>query len=219
MREFKLPALYAIVNVDTTQSPVEFVERIFSAGATLLQLRNKSLPDNEFLQIAKVIRSRRDEIESASPLSSARALIINDSIEICRLSGADGVHLGQEDKRPETARAALGPEAVIGFSTHSLQQVVNAPCAVLSYLAVGPIFTSPTKSGHAPEVGTEELAKICSEATLPLVAIGGITAKNCFSVFEAGAASVAMISELEKSSDLAATLLTINANRERSHTP
>ncbi len=130
------------------------------------------------------------------------AVIVNDRADIALLSGADGVHVGQEDLEPVDARRILGGSATIGISTHSLEQVREASRLPVSYIAVGPVFHTSTKATGRPEVGTvfvREAAAIlrgAGEPATPLVAIGGITLDRAQEVIRAGAASVAVISDL-----------------------
>ena len=131
-------------------------------------------------------------------------------------TGADGVHLGQGDSSPAQARAALGPNAIIGFSTHTLAQVEAAPLSSLSYLAFGPVFASPTKSGHAEVNGLDELDRISKSIKMPLVAIGGISPENAEDVFRSGASSVAVISALRAAPSLPNAVENFRAAHARS---
>ena len=133
--------------------------------------------------------------------------IINDSVEVCYALSADGVHLGQEDLSPQEARQILGEGKIIGLSTHSLTQVRAAQIEPVDYLGFGPIFASPTKSGHAPVIGIPPIKAASEISVLPIVAIGGITAKNVAEVYRAGAASAAVVSDLASSPNIAATVL------------
>jgi thiamine-phosphate diphosphorylase len=125
------------------------------------------------------------------------ALIVNDRVDVARLSGAAGVHVGQEDLPPAVAREQLGPAAVVGFSTHTVPQIDAALREPITYLAVGPIFGTATKDTGYTAVGLELVSAAAGRATaLPVVAIGGVTLDNARSVIEAGAAAVAVISDL-----------------------
>lgn len=133
-------------------------------------------------------------------------VIVNDRADLARLSGADGVHMGQDDLGPAAARRILGGSAVIGLSTHSADQVRAASRLPADYIAVGPVFGTPTKDTGYREVGTHgvaEAAAILREAgsDTPLVAIGGITLERARDVMAAGAASVAVISDLLSTGD------------------
>jgi thiamine-phosphate pyrophosphorylase len=124
-------------------------------------------------------------------------LIINDRVDIALAVGAHGVHLGQDDMPPEAARRLLGAEAIIGYSTHTVEQASAALTLPIDYIAVGPIFQTATKTDTSPVLGLEGL-RAARQAIddFPLVAIGGITRANASEVIRAGADSVAVISAL-----------------------
>ena len=185
-----LPKLYPITDARLTGlSHVEQVARLGAGGATLVQLREKHLSPVEFYR------------EALEALRVARALgvrlIINDRADIALALHADGVHLGQDDLPPEAARRLLGPTAIIGFSTHNLEQAVAAASLPIDYIAVGPIYSTSSKEKPDPAVGLEGL-RLVRERTgsTALVAIGGITDENAASVLAAGADSVACIGTL-----------------------
>lgn len=184
--------LYAILNTESQAEPLAFLKRLLLAHAPLIQIRAKNLSDKELLEFAKHALILKHKISRESKI------IINDKVEICKEVGADGVHLGQSDESIEHARTLLGDQAFIGLSTHNLEQVRSAPDKLLNYLALGPIFPSSTKIGHAPCVGLDVLAEARTLTHLPLVAIGGITLDNAQSVFAAGADYVAVIGDLDK---------------------
>ena len=126
-------------------------------------------------------------------------VIINDRADIARLTGADGVHLGQDDLAPSAVRTLVGDAAIVGLSTHTAAQVDRAVLEPVSYVAIGPVFETSTKATGYERVGLEmvrESAHRSSARGLPLVAIGGMTLENAASVLEAGAASVAVIGDL-----------------------
>jgi thiamine-phosphate pyrophosphorylase len=124
-------------------------------------------------------------------------LIINDRVDIALAVGASGVHLGQDDMPPEAARKLLGPQSIIGYSTHNVDQAISAAKLPIDYLAIGPIFSTMTKSDTAPVLGLEGLRAVRRAiGEFPLVAIGGITSANAREVIDAGADSVAVISAL-----------------------
>ena len=126
-------------------------------------------------------------------------VIVNDRADLAVLSGAAGVHLGQEDLSPADARRVAGPEAIVGLSTHTRDQIMAAVAEPISYLAIGPVFTTATKATGYDAVGyaaVEEAAKQASQHGLPVVAIGGITLATAPRVLEAGASAVAIIGDL-----------------------
>jgi thiamine-phosphate pyrophosphorylase len=167
-------------------SHTEQVLRLGAAGATLIQLREKVLSPLDFY------------LDAEATLRTARhrgiKVIINDRVDIALALKADGVHLGQDDLPPEAARRLLGPEAIIGFSTHNLEQARVAAKMPVDYIALGPIFATSTKETPDPQVGLQGL-RLVREAVgeIPLVAIGGITFDNCQDVLDAGADVIAVI--------------------------
>ena len=253
------PPLYPIIDFscfagkpDPIMAIVRYAEELISAGATLVQLRDKSqagLGDNvakRFLSCARELR--RVTLDRAT-------LIINDRIDICLAADADGVHLGQDDLSPESARkifdsvlshpiaqslgksqllrermghpggrekvghsgkssrreeighregSAVGEKEatgrlLIGFSTHTLAQLREADSLPVDYIAIGPVFATGSKANPDPVVGLEGVRQARQVTRKPLVAIGGITRQNCRQVREAGADSVAVISDLLES--------------------
>ena len=186
--QINLPKLYPITDARLSGlSHAEQVRRLSAGGATFIQLREKHLAPREFY---------REALEASGVARSQGArLIINDRADIAMALRADGVHLGQDDLPPERARAILGEEAIIGFSTHSVEQARNAARLPIDYLAIGPIFETSSKENPDPVVGLEGLRRV-REITgqIPLVAIGGISRENLPEVFAAGADSVAVIS-------------------------
>ena len=185
-----LPGLYPITDVRVAGlSHAEQVARLSAGGATLVQLREKHLSPREFYQ----------EAQAALRVARERGvrLIINDRVDIALALGADGVHLGQDDLGPLAARRLLGPTALIGFSTHNIEQAREAARLPVDYIAIGPVYPTSSKENPDAVVGLEELRRV-KEATvsIPLVAIGGITRLNARAALAAGANSVACISDL-----------------------
>lgn len=131
--------------------------------------------------------------------SAGATLIINDRADITALSGAPGLHVGQEDLAPADARTVIGVEPILGLSTHTQEQWERAVKEPISYVAIGPVFGTGTKDTGYQAIGLETVrraSKAAADSGLPTVAIGGITLDNAASVIEAGAASVAVISDL-----------------------
>jgi len=146
-------------------------------------------------------------------------VIINDRVDIAAAVGADGVHLGQDDVAPELARKILGSKAIIGYSTHSLEQVRIALRYPVDYVAIGPVFRTKTKVNSDPVIGIERLQEVSREiGEMPLVAIGGINLTNLNTVFEAGADSIAvvggLISNAEKISEMAKAFIFQSDSRD-----
>jgi thiamine-phosphate pyrophosphorylase len=186
-RSFRLPRVYPIT--DTQISGLSHAEQValFAAGgATLVQLRDKHASGSQFYEQAK----------AALAVAAERGvrLVINDRVDVALALGGLSVHLGQDDLPPEAARRLPGDDAVIGFSTHNVEQAIAAAPWPIDYLAIGPIFTTLTKANPDPVVGLEGIRAVRdATGTLPLVAIGGVTPGNAREVIEAGADSVAMI--------------------------
>lgn len=185
-----LPKLYPITDARLSGiSHAEQVRRLSAGGATFVQLREKHLAPREFYR------------EALEALRVARELgvrlIINDRVDIALALAASGVHLGQDDLPPKAARELLGNRAVIGFSTHSVEQAREAARLPVDYLAIGPIFATSSKENPDPVIGLEGLRRVRQVVgEIPLVAIGGINRENFREVLAAGADSVAVISLL-----------------------
>ncbi len=188
-----LPKLYPIVDAgcfagksDVTNELVRFTQELLAAGATLVQYRNKKGSAREMLSQARELRR----------VCAGARLIMNDRADLCLAAGCDGVHVGQEDLSPEGARAVVGDRLWVGVSTHSVEQLRAAESGPADYVAIGPVFATSTKENPDPVVGLEGVRAARKMTRKPLVAIGGITRANCRAVIEAGADSVAVISEL-----------------------
>jgi thiamine-phosphate pyrophosphorylase len=154
------------------------------------------MPGGELLDTATAV------VELAH--SHGARVIINDRADIARLSGADGVHVGQDDLMPAAVRALVGAQAMVGLSTHTIAQVERAVNEPVSYVAIGPVFDTTTKVTGRARIGVElvrDAARLTSARGVPLVAIGGITLETAPSVLAAGAASVAVIGDLLRSND------------------
>lgn len=162
------------------------IRMMAAGGATLVQLREKQFFSDEFFsEVAKAAEFAR---------SNGLTLIINDRVDIAIAAGASGVHLGQNDLPADSARRLLGEEAVIGLSTHNLEQAAEAATLPVDYIAIGPVFNTSTKEDPDPVVGVEGVsAAKDAMGEIPLVAIGGITLANFREVLAAGADSVAVI--------------------------
>lgn len=195
-----LSPLYVICDADVCGGAgwrlPDFAAACLDGGATLLQVRAKELSGREFLDTAEAI------VALARPRGAT--VIINDRADIARLSGASGVHVGQEDLPPFAVRRIVGGDAVVGLSTHSDAQLAAAFEEPVSYVAIGPVFGTATKdTGYDPR--GIEVVRAAAEAAraqqLPLVAIGGITLSRARLVIEAGAQSVAVISDLLSTGD------------------
>jgi thiamine-phosphate pyrophosphorylase len=164
-----------------------FADDLHSGGCTLLQYRNKAGNARRLLDDARELRSR---------LSKSVRLIMNDRADLCLAAEFAGVHVGQDDLSPESVRSIIGPERWLGVSTHNPRQLKDADRTSADYVAIGPIFATSSKENPDPVVGLEGVRRARALTQKPLVAIGGITRANAASVIEAGADSVAVISDL-----------------------
>ncbi len=164
------------------------MEQLLAGGARLIQLRDKDASARELLDAA---RACLPETRAAGA-----KLIINDRVDVALTADADGVHLGQEDLTVAEAREILGPDKIIGISTHSQDQFLAALDTSADYIAIGPIYPTTTKENPSPVVGLDLLRDAKSIADRPLVAIGGINHARAKEVLAAGADSLAVISAL-----------------------
>jgi thiamine-phosphate pyrophosphorylase len=191
----RFPALNAIVDAEASARAGWDVVRLAAAflagGATFLQLRAKGLSGDRFLAAASAI--------AAQARARGAALVINDRADIARLAHADGVHVGQDDLSPREIRSIVGGDAVVGLSTHTVEQIERAVLEPVTYVAIGPVFGSATKDTGYAAIGLDlvrDAARRAHARGLPLVAIGGITLNRVRDVLDAGADSVAVIGDL-----------------------
>jgi thiamine-phosphate pyrophosphorylase len=187
-------------------------QELVAGGCTLLQYRNKSGNARVMLEHVRELKKRLDAgsggcLRSLDSLTSAPRtgafgalpsvrLIMNDRADLCLAADFDGVHVGQDDLSPEAVRAIIGPDRWLGVSTHNPEQLCEADLTSADYLAIGPVFATSSKQNPDPVVGLEGVRRARALIRKPLVAIGGITRANAASVIEAGADSVAVISDL-----------------------
>ena len=185
------PRLYAILDDDLVRAaglePAAVLDDWLEAGVRLVQLRAKTRRLGPMLALAEDL-GRRARAAGAT-------FIVNDRADVARLAGAAGVHVGQDDLPPADVRRLVGPDAIVGLSTHNEAQWTAACAEPITYLAVGPVFETRTKARPDPVIGLAGVARAAERARhagLPLVAIGGITADRVPDVLAAGAASVAI---------------------------
>lgn len=170
-----------------------------SGGARLLQLRAKKASSGRLLDISTTIVTLAHRADAT--------VIVNDRADIARLSGADGVHVGQDDLAPASIRQIVGAEAIVGLSTHTAEQLEAAVHEPVSYIAIGPVFGTDTKTTGYTSLGLEAVRRAAArtgERGVPLVAIGGVTLEAAPEVIRAGACTVAVIRDLVAAGDPAA---------------
>ena len=198
------PPLYAIIDVALLKktSELSFVEMMAESGVELLQYRNKRASSRELFEASQSISATLSRL--AKPGSYKPRFIVNDRADIARLANAQGVHVGQQDLNVEEARAIVGPDSLVGVSTHSLEQLDAADKTSADYIAFGPIFPTNSKENPDPVVGLHLLREARQHTQKPIVAIGGITLERAVEVFRAGADSLAVARDLIVSENPAA---------------
>lgn len=194
MKEFKL---YAITGEEfhSGKDLIEVMEQAILGGADIIQLRDKNSSKREILEKAKKLR----ELTKKHDVT----FIVNDHIDVALAVDADGIHLGQDDLPIEEARKIVGPDKVIGISTHAIEEAKAAETAGADYIGVGPIFPTKSKVDVVDPVTTNYIQEIISaNLTIPFVAIGGIKLHNVEQVLEAGAVRICAISEIVGAADI-----------------
>jgi thiamine-phosphate pyrophosphorylase len=186
--------LYAICDADACRRAgwtlVDFATACLNGGARLLQVRSKGEPSGRLLDETAAIVERG---------ASAAQIIVNDRADVARLAGAAGVHVGQEDLTPTEVRTVVGDHAIVGWSTHTPAQLDASFSEPISYVAIGPVFATTTKTTGYDALGLEAVRDAATRAArhgLPLVAIGGITLDRAEAVLAQGATAVAVIGDL-----------------------
>jgi len=194
----KLPRLYAIVDAARAArsgwDPVDLARAYLAGGARLVQLRAENVSSGLLLEWTDAI------VDAARAVGAT--VIVNNRADVAKLAGADGVHVGQDDLPVRSVRALLGDAAVVGLSTHTSPQVDLALAEPAAYLAVGPVYGTRTKDTGYTALGLEFVREAARKAgARPVVAIGGIDLDRAGDVIRAGAASVAVISDLMEGDD------------------
>lgn len=164
------------------------VEEAVAGGVTMVQLRDKHASEKSMIAQAKRL--------NAVLKPKGIPLIINDRLEVALASGAEGVHVGQSDTTVREARNALGPDAIIGLSINTLEQLNRVPAEGLDYVGLGPVFATASKQDHAAPLGFDGLARLVAASTVPSVAIGGLKAQHIDAVQRSGAHGMAVISAI-----------------------
>lgn len=181
------PALYAILDASLTPDPAALARKLAAAGVQLMQLRDKRGTSRKIHEETRELRSLQGR---------GVRIIVNDRPDIAAITGASGVHVGQDDLPVEDARKICKPPLWVGVSTHNLNQLREADATSADYIAVGPVFPTETKENPDPVVGLELLRAARQLTRKPLVAIGGITIESAAEVYAAGADSLAVIRDL-----------------------
>jgi len=206
----KLPSrFYAMVDTAGGQEPVALARILLEAGARILQLRLKDSGSRDFLAAARGI--------VASCRAHGAILIVNDRADIAKLAGADGVHVGQDDLPLADARAIVGATAIVGVSTHSVEQARSAAAGGADYIGFGAIYSGGLKR-VANAQGLGRLRAVRAAVCLPIVAIGGISETTMPEVLAAGADAAAIITDVVRAADIPAKVRALLAIASRSST-
>ena len=189
------PSLYLVINPEQCRyfEPVELAILAAQGGVSAVQIRSKSLSDQEFKELA-------DKVSNALqpyPVS----IFVNDRVSVATATGVKGIHLGQDDESVTTARRALGPQASIGLTVRSIEEAKSAPLTELSYVSVGGVFATESKFNPDPPIGLKMLATIVNvlrsrNANCPIIAISGIHSDNLRAVLQTGVDGVAVVSAI-----------------------
>ncbi len=193
--------LYLILNGNSPDIQKR-AETAAEAGLSAIQLRWKGGPDRAFLELARTLCG----IVSGTPTM----FIVNDRPDIALLAKADGLHLGQDDMDPATARTLLGPDVVIGMSTHTADQVFRANALPVDYIGFGPVFPTLSKENPGEVTGLSALVNAVKVSTVPVVAIGGITANHVAAVRRSGCRCAAVIGAVASSPDPCAEMVRLH---------
>jgi len=187
----------------------QLVTELAQAGVTLLQYRNKVGSDVEVIEDLRVIRQALTRLEKRN-----MTLILNDRLSLVAATGCNGVHVGQDDWPPRDARSLLGPQAIVGVSTHNDDQVCRADLQPVDYIAIGPVSGTASKADTSPVIGLAGVERARALTSKPLVAIGGITLEDATTLYGAGADSLAVIAAIfapgRRAGDVARQFLAIH---------
>ena len=200
IKDFSNVKLYVIISSRLTRKPVlETLKEVIQGGADAVQLREKSLPDNDLIPIAEKFK----EITS----QAKTLFILNDRADIAKMVDADGLHIGQSDIAVPTAREIIGNNKILGVSTRNIFQAKKAQLEGATYISAGPIFYTTTKD-YEPPVGLDYLKQVKKEINIPFVAIGAINLENINDILNAGATCIAICSAIICSNNIIETART-----------
>ncbi|GAA0382962.1 thiamine phosphate synthase [Bacillus horti] len=173
---------------------LDVIEQAILGGADIVQLREKNKSKKELLEMAKELKALTAKYNVP--------FIVNDHMDIALAVDADGIHLGQDDLPLEEARKILGPDKIIGISTHALEEALEAERNGADYIGVGPVFETKSKVDVVDPVGLEYVQEVVANTTIPFVAIGGIKQHNVQQVLDAGAKRICVISAIVGAEDV-----------------
>ncbi|VAX24366.1 Thiamin-phosphate pyrophosphorylase [hydrothermal vent metagenome] len=177
------------------RSDEEVIAQLAKGGAKIVQLREKNISDRKLYELALLYRKETSRY--------GMLLIINDRADIAKAVEADGVHLGRDDMPIETARKILGPDTIIGASSHNVEQALEAEREGATYVNIGPLFTTPTKPG-ARTIGLEPVRETLGQLSIPLSVMGGIVEMNLMDTLSTGVRHIGMVTAVFGQDDIAA---------------
>src|ERR1700683_726952 len=183
--------LVCAASPDGSQLP-DLLRGAIAGGVAMVQLREKHLPDDELTAVANATQALCERLGAL--------LIVNDRPSVALEAGADGIHVGQDDMPVDDVRDLVGPDLLVGLSTHSPREIDAVDSAVVDYIGVGPIHETPTKAGR-PAVGGEVIRYAAAHSPVPFFAIGGIEAGNVDTVIDAGATRVCVLRAIAAADD------------------
>jgi thiamine-phosphate pyrophosphorylase len=192
-REIYLLYLVTDAGLSQGRSHRQIVEAAIRGGVTLVQYREKSASTRQMVEEGSIL--------CAFCHAYHIPFIVNDRVDVAMATGADGVHVGQDDLPASLARQLLGPDKIVGVSVENIEQVQKALADGADYVGASPVFSTPTKPDAPPPVGLSGLRIISHASLVPVVAIGGLNSKNAAEVMQAGAAGVAVVSAIVSAED------------------
>lgn len=211
MARFAQADLYVVITESFCggRSPLEVLDAVLAAGVTLVQLREKDLPDRDLYARALEFRKRTSRHNAL--------LIVDDRVDIALAAAADGVHLGQTDLPTHAARA-LAPELIVGASTHGLDEAMAAQDAGASYVNIGPIFSTQTKNVSTGTLGPDIISEVVPHLGIPWTCMGGIKLDNIGEVLKRGARRVAVVTAVTQAEDIASAARALRKEIQRAST-
>lgn len=208
---FKAADIYGLTaeELSNGRSNLEVVEQLIAAGVTVIQYREKDKKARHMYAECLAIREKTR--------AAGVVFIVNDHVDLALAVDADGVHIGQDDLPPSVVRQLIGPDRLLGLSSHAPEQAQAAvSCGVVDYIGVGPIFPTQTKKDVGAAVGFEYLRYVAENISLPFVAIGGIKEHNAQAVWQQGARMLAIVSDIVGADNIPAKVASIRKTIQKS---
>lgn len=190
-----IPSLCFVTDADASRPVVDQAVAAAKGGAGWVQLRDKSLSDADFADLARIL--------IAALADHGARLVVNDRVEVAIAVNAPVLHIGQQDGDPRAIRARIGPDVVLGLSVCNAEELAHVPEGV-DYLGIGPLHATPSKPDHAPPIGLDGFTALARAARLPALAIGGVTVRDAAAIKAAGGAGLAVVSSISRAGDMEA---------------